>query len=157
MLLNRQYILVRQNTASDMCHRSAISYATPSRTLECTVHGVARSSMTGRLRLRKRWSQTTSFVWSDWMKLWDTCWMKVRHFTTLLMFHFTVVLLGWYLLCKLDNVQVKQSHYRLWQARRVPGGWGSQISDRHMKVVRLSALLTGRLYLPGIIPGTHFC
>jgi hypothetical protein len=28
---------------------------------------------------------------------------------------------------------------------------------RHMMVVRLSALRTGRLYLPGIIPGTHFC
>ena len=26
-----------------------------------------------------------------------------------------------------------------------------------MKVVRLSALLTGRLYSPGNIPGTHFC
>jgi hypothetical protein len=29
--------------------------------------------------------------------------------------------------------------------------------NRHMKVVRLSALLTGRLYPPGNIPGTHFC
>jgi hypothetical protein len=37
---------------------------------------------------------------------------------------------------------VKQSHYRLWQALRVPGGWGNQ----HMKVARLSALRTGRLY-----------
>jgi len=26
-----------------------------------------------------------------------------------------------------------------------------------MKVVRLSALHTGRLYLPGYIPGTYFC
>ena len=26
-----------------------------------------------------------------------------------------------------------------------------------MKVVRLSALRTGHLYLPGNIPGTHFC
>jgi hypothetical protein len=26
-----------------------------------------------------------------------------------------------------------------------------------MKVVRLSALRTGRLYAQGIIPGTHFC
>ena len=26
-----------------------------------------------------------------------------------------------------------------------------------MKVVRLSALRTGRLYPPGSIPGTHFC
>ena len=29
--------------------------------------------------------------------------------------------------------------------------------SRHMKVVRLSALRTGRLYSPGSIPGTHFC
>ena len=28
--------------------------------------------------------------------------------------------------------------------------------NRHMKVVRLSALRTGRLYAPGNIPGTHF-
>ena len=29
--------------------------------------------------------------------------------------------------------------------------------NRHMKVVRLSALCTGRLYPPGNIPGIHFC
>jgi hypothetical protein len=29
--------------------------------------------------------------------------------------------------------------------------------NRHIKVVRLSALPTGRLYSPGNIPGTHFC
>jgi hypothetical protein len=29
--------------------------------------------------------------------------------------------------------------------------------SRHMKVVGLSALHTGRLYPTGIIPGTHFC
>ena len=29
--------------------------------------------------------------------------------------------------------------------------------NRHMKVVRLSALRTGRLYFPGNIPGSHFC
>jgi len=29
--------------------------------------------------------------------------------------------------------------------------------SRQMKVVRLSALHTGRLYAPGNIPGTHFC
>ena len=29
--------------------------------------------------------------------------------------------------------------------------------NRHMKVVRLSALRTGRIYLPGNIFGTHFC
>jgi hypothetical protein len=31
------------------------------------------------------------------------------------------------------------------------------LDDLHMKVVSLSALDTGRLYLPGDIPGTHFC
>jgi hypothetical protein len=31
------------------------------------------------------------------------------------------------------------------------------LDNRHMKMVRLSALLTGRLYPPGKIPGTHFC
>ena len=42
--------------------------------------------------------------------------------------------------------------------------WGCQKFEaptfqdtRHMKVVRLSALRTGRLYTPGNIPGTHFC
>jgi len=29
--------------------------------------------------------------------------------------------------------------------------------NRHMKVVRLSALGIGHLYPPGNIPGTHFC
>ena len=31
------------------------------------------------------------------------------------------------------------------------------LDNRHMKVVRLSALRTGRLYPLGKIPGTHFC
>ena len=36
---------------------------------------------------------------------------------------------------------------------RLPG-----FSDsRHIKLARLSALHTGRLYPPGKIPGTHFC
>jgi hypothetical protein len=43
------------------------------------------------------------------------------------------------------------------QALRVPGVSGLRFQDnRHMKVVRLSALLTGHLYLPGNIPSTHF-
>jgi hypothetical protein len=31
------------------------------------------------------------------------------------------------------------------------------LDNQHMKVVRLSALRTGRLYPPGNIPGTHLC
>jgi hypothetical protein len=44
---------------------------------------------------------------------------------------------------------------RTWGFQRVEA---SRFQDnRHMKVVRLSALCTSRLYPPGIIPGTHFC
>jgi hypothetical protein len=32
-----------------------------------------------------------------------------------------------------------------------------ELDNRHMKVVRLLAIFTGRLYPPGNIPGTHFC
>ena len=41
----------------------------------------------------------------------------------------------------------KQSNYRPGQVHRVPGGWGSRFQDnRHMKVVRLSALRSCRLH-----------
>jgi hypothetical protein len=44
------------------------------------------------------------------------------------------------------------------QALRVPEGWGSRFQEsRFIKVVRLSSLRSGRLYLPENIPGTHFC
>jgi len=44
------------------------------------------------------------------------------------------------------------------KALKVPGGWAPKFQDnRHMEVVTLSALSTGRLYPPGNIPGTHFC
>ena len=46
------------------------------------------------------------------------------------------------------KAKVKESHYRPRQALRVPGGWGRFQYNRHMKVVRLSALSTGRLYPP---------
>jgi hypothetical protein len=57
------------------------------------------------------------------------------------------------------SAKLKQTHYRPGQALRVPGCWGSQIlkDDRHMKVVRLSAICTGCLYPPGNTPGTHVC
>jgi hypothetical protein len=42
------------------------------------------------------------------------------------------------------------------QARTGPEGFRFQ-DNRHMKMVRLSALCTGSLYPPGNIPGTHFC
>ena len=52
----------------------------------------------------------------------------------------------------------KQSHYSPGQALR---GFQESVVPRfqynlHMKVVRVSALRTGRLYTPGNIPGTHF-
>jgi hypothetical protein len=55
------------------------------------------------------------------------------------------------------KAKVKQSHYRPWQALRVPGGWGSQI-------LRQTAHKSGEVVspthrpplLPGNIPGTHF-
>jgi len=103
-LIHQPYILLYQNTVSDMCHEWARSLNPW--ILECTVHDVVRTIMTGRLRRRKGWSQTTSFVWSDWINLWDTCWMKVRLFTALLMYQFTVVLLGWYLQCECDRLWI---------------------------------------------------
>jgi hypothetical protein len=53
------------------------------------------------------------------------------------------------------KLKVKQSHYRR-------GGFQEVASprfqdNRHMKVARLSALRTGRLYPPGNIPRAHFC
>jgi len=51
--------------------------------------------------------------------------------------------------------RVKQSLYWPGEALRVEA---PRFEDyQHMKVVRLSALRTGRLYPPGNIPGTHFC
>jgi hypothetical protein len=51
---------------------------------------------------------------------------------------------------------------RLKQGKAIPLGFQEVeaprfLDSRHMKVVSLSALCTGRLYPPGNIPGTHFC
>jgi hypothetical protein len=57
--------------------------------------------------------------------------------------------------CRTDGKKVKQSHYRPGESQEVEA---PRFQDnRHMKVVRLSALRTGRLYSPRNIPGTHFC
>jgi len=51
--------------------------------------------------------------------------------------------------------KVKQFLYRPGQALRDPGPLFHD--NLHMKVVRLSAQRTGRLYSSGNIPGTHLC
>jgi hypothetical protein len=51
--------------------------------------------------------------------------------------------------------KVTQSYYRSLGSQEVEVP--RFLDNRHMKVVRLSALRTGRLYPPGKIPGTHFC
>ena len=52
----------------------------------------------------------------------------------------------------------KLSHYSLGQALRAPGGWSSQnFLTIGKKVIKLSALHNGRLYLQENIPGTHLC
>ena len=48
----------------------------------------------------------------------------------------------------------KATLYRTWGFQEVKAHIFQD--NRHMKVVK-SALRTGRLYLPGNIPGTHFC
>jgi hypothetical protein len=55
--------------------------------------------------------------------------------------------LGWKGVKMCAEVKVKQTHYWPGQVQRAPGGWVSRFQEnRHMKVVRLSALRTGHLY-----------
>ena len=50
-------------------------------------------------------------------------------------------------------VKVQQTLY--WPGQEIEA---ARVQDnRHMKVVRLSALRTGRIYPPGNIPGTYLC
>jgi hypothetical protein len=54
--------------------------------------------------------------------------------------------------------KVKQSHYRLGKALRVPGGWGFQISRQSAHEGSKAVSPTHQLLLPpGNVPGTHFC
>jgi hypothetical protein len=56
------------------------------------------------------------------------------------------------------KVKVKPSHYRPGQVLGFQKVEAPRFQDsRHMKVVRLSALRTGRLWSLGNIPGAHFC
>jgi hypothetical protein len=58
----------------------------------------------------------------------------------------------------MSQIKVKQSHTGLGRPLGLQVVEAPRFLDnRHMKVVRLSALRTGRLYSPGKIPGTHFC
>ena len=64
--------------------------------------------------------------------------------------------LCWVYICMTGGnvlLQLKQSHYSPWRFQEVEAPIFQE--SKHIKMVRLSALRTCRLYLPGIIPGTH--
>ena len=68
-----------------------------------------------------------------------------------------------YLLCSCKgkgkgNGKGKANPSQAWAGPEVSSRLSPRFQDnRHMKLVRLLALRTGRLYPPGNIPGTHFC
>jgi hypothetical protein len=73
--------------------------------------------------------------------------------------HLIALIPGMIGLCVFRLVQGKAIRIQAWTGAE--GCRRSRLQEsldvRHMKVARLSALGTGRLYLPGDTPGTHFC
>ena len=66
--------------------------------------------------------------------------------------------------CTVYSANIRQTKRQSNPITGLDRSWGFQEveaprfqDNRHMKVVRLSALRTGRFYPPGNIPGTHFC
>jgi len=64
-----------------------------------------------------------------------------------------------YVIPNMQQIAIPPTSLQAWtgpygfRSLRLPGF----IENRHMKVVWSSALCTGYLFLPGYIPGTHFC
>ena len=76
-----------------------------------------------------------------------TNWKVVDGINIRSLYHLSLKLVVSELSGKHIHCKVKQSRYRPGVAQRVPGSQGSQISWQwHRKVVRLSALCTGRIY-----------
>jgi hypothetical protein len=56
-----------------------------------------------------------------------------------------------------NRQKLKESLDRHWDFQEVENPGISKKTNRHMKLIRLSGLSTGRLYPSGNIPGIHFC